>query len=59
MRLEDLLGDRQAEAGVLAETLVRTIGVEALEDLLHRLGMDAGAVVIDHDLDIACDGAGR
>ena len=53
VHLDDLARDRQAEAGVLAEILVRTIGVEAVEDLLHRLRIDAGAVVIDHDIDIA------
>ena len=40
MRLDDLLGDRQAEAGVLAEglLLVGTVGVEALEDALELIG---------------------
>ena len=34
MRLDDLLGDRQAEAGILAEALMRPVGVKALENLL-------------------------
>ena len=37
MRLDDLLGDRQAEARVLAEALMRPVGVEALEDPLQRV----------------------
>ena len=43
MRLDDLLGDRQAEAGVLAEALMRPVGVEALEDLArtHPAGCPA------------------
>ena len=36
-------GDRQAEAGILAEALMRPVGVEALEDLLERVGADARA----------------
>ena len=30
---------------------MRPVGVEALEDALHRVGLDAGAVVVDGDLD--------
>src|SRR6202022_1159665 len=51
MRFDDLARDRQAEAGVLAEALMRTVGVETLEDALHRFRLDAGAVVVDCDLD--------
>ena len=32
MGLDDLLGDRQAEPGILAEALMRAVGVKALED---------------------------
>ena len=53
MGLDDLLGDREAEAGILAEALVRPIGVEALEDLLERIGLDARPLVVDDDLDLA------
>ena len=35
MGFDDLLGDRQAETGILAEALMRAVGVEALEDLLQ------------------------
>ena len=52
VRLDDLLGDRQAEAGVLAEgLLLGAVGVEALEDPLELVGADARAVVLDHDLE--------
>ena len=37
MRLDDLARDRQAEARILAEALVRPVGVEALEDALQRV----------------------
>ena len=49
MGVDDLFGDRQAETGVLAETLLRPIGVKPLEDFLDCIGPDAGAVVIDGD----------
>ena len=35
--LDDLLGDRQAKTRVLAEALVRPVGVEALENLIEGL----------------------
>ena len=50
VRLDDLARDRQAEARVLAESLVRPVGVEALEDALERVGGNARAVVVDDDL---------
>src|SRR6185437_5558305 len=50
MRLDDLLTDRQAKAGILPEALMRPISVEALEDLVQRFGTNARAVVVDHDL---------
>ena len=46
MRLDDLLGDREAEAGILAETLVRAIGVETLENLVERVGPHARPVIV-------------
>src|SRR5262249_53059821 len=52
MRLDDLQRDRQAQAGVLAEALVRAVGVEALEYLLHGVRVDARPVVVDRDLDL-------
>ena len=57
MGLDDLLGDRQAEPGILPEALMRPVGVEALEDLLERVRADAGAVVVDHDLDLVLEPA--
>src|SRR3954465_13355122 len=36
MRLDDLTRNRKAKTGVLAEALMRAVGVEALEDPLHR-----------------------
>src|SRR5262245_51380552 len=54
MRLDDLAADRQAEAGVLAESLARrTIRIKALEDAVDVVGADAGAVVVDGDDDMA------
>ena len=55
MGLDDLLGDRQAEAGILAEALVRPVGVEALEDLLERVRPHARPVVVDDDLDLGLE----
>src|SRR3954447_15742032 len=52
MRLDDLLGDRQAEPGVLAKALMRPISVEALEDSLQRVLANARTVVIDHDFNL-------
>src|SRR6202012_4631655 len=52
MGFDDLLGNRQAETGILPEALMRTVGVEALENLVQRFGTDAGTVVVDHDLDL-------
>ncbi len=54
MGLDDLLGDRQAEAGILAEgfgAAVSAVGVETLEDALELIRPDAGTVVLDDDLD--------
>ncbi len=53
MGLDDLLGDRQAQAGILAKALMRAVGVKAFEDPFERIQSDAGAVIIDHDLDLA------
>src|SRR4051812_15130087 len=49
MGFNDLLGNRQAEAGILAKTLMRAISVKALKDLFQRVLADAGAVIVDHD----------
>src|SRR3954470_20853168 len=48
---DDLLRDRQAEAGVLAKTLMRAVGVKALKNFLQGVLADAGAVIVDDDLD--------
>ena len=55
MRFNNLLGDRQAEPGVLAEILVRAVGVKALENLVERSGPNAWTVVVDNDLDLVLD----
>src|SRR5262245_58873949 len=54
--LDDLLRDREAEPGSGVAALG---GEEGLEDLLEVLGWNAGAVVLDRDLDRAAsiDGA--
>ena len=57
MGLDDLKRDRQPEAGILPEALMRPIGVEALENLLHGVRIDAGAVVVDGELDLALETA--
>ena len=40
VRLHDLPRDREAEAGILSETVVGAVGVEALEDALERMGRE-------------------
>ena len=57
MRLDDLLGDRQSKAGILAETLVRTIRIEPLENPLQRVRPDSRAIVVDDDLDAVLESA--
>ena len=59
MRFDDLLGDREAEARVLAKALMRPVGVETLEHALQRIGPDAGAVIIDNDLDVVAQAAAK
>src|SRR5262249_31553475 len=56
---DDLLGDRQAQAGILPEALLGPVGVEALENLVERLRLDTGAVVIDPDFNLALEPAAR
>ena len=51
MSFDDLARDRQAKAGVLAEALMRPVGVEALEDAFHGVRLDARSVVVDGDFD--------
>ncbi len=36
VRFDDLLGDRQAKPGILAEALFRPVGIETLEDFIER-----------------------
>src|SRR4051794_35247364 len=57
MGFDDLFGDRQAEAGILAKSLMRAVGVKAFEDFLQRVLADTGAVVIDDDLDFGTHAA--
>jgi len=57
MGLDDLLGDREPQPGILAKALMRPVGVEALEDALERVLADARAVVVDHDLDFGAHAA--
>src|SRR5262245_15305927 len=54
MRLDDLPRYRQAETGILAEIARRAIGVEAIEDAGHLVGIDAGALVVDAKLHLPC-----
>src|SRR5262245_8919563 len=55
MRLDDLLGDRQAKPRLLTEALMGPVGVEALEDLLQRVGANTRPVVIDGNFDLALE----
>ena len=52
MGLDDLLGDRQAQAGILPEALFRPVGVETLENLIERIRTNSGPVVIDQDFNL-------
>src|SRR5579871_3656670 len=52
VRFGDLLGNGKSEAGILPETLMRAIGVEALKYLVHGVGSHPRAVVIDENLDM-------
>ena len=52
MCLDDLLGNGEAEAGMLAEGLTRrALGIEAIEDRREFAFGNSGAVIIDHDAD--------
>src|SRR5208282_6481273 len=53
MGFDDLLGDGEAEAGILTKALMRAIGIEAFENLFERVGAHAWPVVIDENLDLA------
>src|SRR3954452_4590384 len=52
MGVDDLLGDREPETGILAEALMRPVGVEALEDTLQGVLANARTVIVDRDLDL-------
>ncbi len=52
MRFDDLLRDRQAEAGIGPEAVLRTVGIEALEDALEIVRPDARSAIVDAELDI-------
>src|SRR5688572_17163274 len=51
MRLDDLLGNRKAQSGILTEVLLRAVRVEPLEDFLQRLRLHARTIVVDDDID--------
>src|SRR5689334_8889222 len=50
MGFNDLTRNREAKARVLAEFVLGTVGIEALEYPLEGVGRDAGAVVLDRDV---------
>src|SRR5579863_6209045 len=50
MGIDDLFGDRQTQPGILAKSLVRAVGVKALENLFQGIGTHAGSVVVDENL---------
>ncbi len=37
---------------MLAEAVVRAVGIETLEHLVDRVRLDAGPVVVDDDVDV-------
>ena len=47
MGLDDLLGDGEAKPGILAECLMRPVGIETLENSLDSFGRNAWSVVVD------------
>src|SRR3990170_6933188 len=53
----DLARDVEPEPGVLAETLLRTVGIETLEDALDILRRNARSFVLDRDLNLGPDSA--
>ena len=52
MRLDDLARDRQAEAGILAEALLRAGRCRSARRSGRALGLDARAAILDQDLDL-------
>ena len=57
MRFDDLFGDRQAKTGILPETLFRAVSVEALENLIECFRLDAGSIIVDHNLNLGFEAA--
>jgi hypothetical protein len=51
MRLDDLARNRKPKSRILAKALIRPVGIKTLEDALEGIGWNAGAVVIDNDLE--------
>src|SRR5208282_4132023 len=51
MRLDDLPRDRQAESGILAETLIWTVGIETFENPFESMVGDARPVVVHQDFE--------
>ena len=57
VQLGQLLDQRQADAGPLVAARHAAHAVEALEEPLHLGGLDAGAGVLDRELDMVVDAA--
>src|ERR1700683_730457 len=57
MGLDDLFRDGQSQAGILAKSLVRPVGVETLENFIERIGPHARPVIIDDNLDDVLEAA--
>src|SRR5579862_627251 len=51
--VDDLLRDGKAQTGILAESLMRPVGIETLENLIEYIGPHAWTVVIDENFDLA------
>src|SRR5262245_45036383 len=49
----DLPRNVEAEPGILAEALLRSVGIEALENAFQILRRNARTVVLDRDLNLA------
>src|SRR5208283_19637 len=51
MDLDDLARDGKPQAGVLPEALARAIGIKSFENPFEGIGGNAGAVIVDDDLE--------
>src|SRR5262245_47990000 len=55
MGLDDLLGYRQSQSGILSKALMRPVGIETLEDPFQRVVSDPRAIIVDDDFHFRSD----